>query len=39
MERILAKAGELRDLHVINVNSTFYGGVVELVSSMTILMT
>ena len=39
VERILAKAKRVRDLHVVNVNSTFYGGgVAELLSSMTILM-
>lgn len=39
VERILAKAGKLRDLHVININSTYYGGgVAELLSSLTLLM-
>ncbi|MDD5234519.1 MAG: glycosyltransferase [Syntrophales bacterium] len=39
VERILAKAEPLRGLHVINFNSTYYGGgVAELLSSMTILM-
>lgn len=39
VERILAKAKRVRDLHVVNVNSTFYGGgVAELLSSMTLLM-
>jgi trehalose synthase len=39
VDRILAKAEKLRDLHVVNVNSTYYGGgVAELLGSMTILM-
>jgi len=39
IERILEKAGKLRDLHVVNVNSTYYGGgVAELLSSLTLLM-
>jgi trehalose synthase len=39
VERILKKAKALRDLHVVNVNSTYYGGgVAELLGSMTILM-
>ncbi|MGA7327444.1 MAG: hypothetical protein WBX25_23885 [Rhodomicrobium sp.] len=39
VERILRKASRLRDLHVINVNSTYYGGgVAELLSSLTLLM-
>jgi trehalose synthase len=39
VERILKKARHLRDLHVVNVNSTYYGGgVAELLGSMTILM-
>jgi len=39
VERILKKARRLRDLHVVNVNSTYYGGgVAELLGSMTILM-
>ncbi|SME93507.1 trehalose synthase (ADP-glucose) [Tistlia consotensis] len=37
--RILAKAAALRDLHVVNVNSTYYGGgVAEILSSLTLLM-
>ncbi len=37
--RLLHKARPLRDLHVVNVNSTYYGGgVAELLGSMTILM-
>jgi len=39
VERILAKAERLHDLHVINVNSTYYGGgVAEILSSLTLLM-
>jgi len=39
VERILKKAKPLRDLHVVNINSTYYGGgVAELLGSMTILM-
>ena len=39
VERILKKAGPLQDLHVVNVNSTYYGGgVSELLSSSTLLM-
>ncbi|MCJ2186254.1 glycosyltransferase [Novosphingobium beihaiensis] len=39
VERILGKAEKLRDLHVININSTYYGGgVAELLSSLTLLM-
>lgn len=39
VRRILAKAERLRDLHIINVNSTYYGGgVAELLSSLTLLM-
>lgn len=39
VERILAKAETLKGLHVINFNSTYYGGgVAELLSSMTLLM-
>jgi trehalose synthase len=39
VERILTKAAKLRDLHVVNVNSTYYGGgVAELLSSLTLLM-
>lgn len=37
--RILEKAERLRGLHVLNVNSTYYGGgVARLLSSMTLLM-
>jgi trehalose synthase len=39
LERISRKAERLRDLHVININSTYYGGgVAELLSSLTLLM-
>ena len=39
VERILRKASRLRDLHVANVNSTYYGGgVAELLSSLTLLI-
>jgi len=39
VERILNKAERLRDIHVINVNSTYYGGgVAEILSSLTLLM-
>ncbi len=38
-ERILDKAAELRDLHVVHVNSTYYGeGVAELLSSLTLIL-
>lgn len=39
IERILKKAALVRDLHVVNVNSTYYGGgVAEILSSLTLLM-
>lgn len=39
LERILTKAERLKDLHVVNVNSTYYGGgVAEILSSLTLLM-
>jgi trehalose synthase len=39
VERLLQKAEALRDIHVVNVNSTYYGGgVAELLSSLTLLM-
>ncbi len=39
VDRIGAKADRLRDLHVVNVNSTYYGGgVAEILSSLTLLM-
>lgn len=38
VERISRKVEKVRDLHVTNVNSTFYGGgVAELLSSLTLL--
>lgn len=39
VERILNKARALKDLHVVNINSTYYGGgVAELLSSLTLLL-
>jgi len=39
IERIRRKAKDLRDVHVGNVNSTYYGGgVAELLISQTLLM-
>ncbi|RMD62491.1 MAG: glycosyltransferase [Alphaproteobacteria bacterium] len=39
VERLLAKARRLSDLHVVNVNSTFYGGgVAEILTPLTLLM-
>jgi trehalose synthase len=39
LDRLLGKAERLRDLHVVNVNSTYYGGgVAELLSSLTLMM-
>ncbi|HDO36840.1 MAG TPA: glycosyltransferase [Nitrospirae bacterium] len=39
VERILRKAGPLQDLHIVNINSTYYGGgVSEMLSSSTLLM-
>ncbi len=39
VERIHAKARKLQDLHVVNVNSTFYGGgVATVLSSLTLLL-
>lgn len=39
VERIQAKAARLRDLHVVHVNSTYYGGgVAQLLSSLTLMM-
>ena len=39
VERIGRKAERLADLHVVNVNSTYYGGgVAEILSSLTLLM-
>lgn len=38
VERILRKAERLRDLHVVHMSSTYYGGgVAELLSSLTLL--
>jgi trehalose synthase len=39
IERIRHKAKQLQDLHVVNVNSTYYGGgVSQILSSLTLLM-
>jgi trehalose synthase len=39
VERITKKAKALQDLHIVHVNSTYYGGgVAELLSSMTLLL-
>jgi len=39
VDRLVAKARRVEDLHVVNVNSTYYGGgVAELLSSLTLLM-
>ncbi len=39
VERILKKSEPLRDLHIANINSTYYGGgVAEILSSSTLLM-
>ena len=39
IDRIRAKAERLGDLHVVNVNSTYYGGgVAELLSSLTLML-
>jgi trehalose synthase len=39
IERIRKKAKKIQDLHVVNVNSTYYGGgVSQLLSSLTLLM-
>ena len=39
IERIKAKTKTLQHLHVVNVNSTYYGGgVAEMLSSLTLLM-
>ncbi len=39
VERIYKKASRLKDIHVANINSTYYGGgVAELLSSKTLLM-
>jgi len=39
IDRIIKKARQCKDLHVVNVNSTYYGGgVAEMLSSVTLLM-
>lgn len=39
VERIARKVARIRDLHVLNVNSTYYGGgVAEILSSLTLIM-
>jgi trehalose synthase len=39
VERIIRKAKPLRDIHVVHINSTYYGGgVAEVLSSKTLLM-
>lgn len=39
VQRILDKAHALRDMHIVNINSTYYGGgVAEILSSLTLLM-
>lgn len=39
VERVAEKAARLHDLHVVHINSTYYGGgVAELLSSLTLLM-
>ncbi len=39
VDRIRAKAERLRDLHIVHVNSTYYGGgVAQILSSLTLLM-
>jgi trehalose synthase len=39
VERICRKAESLRDIHIVNISSTYYGGgVAELLSSLTLLM-
>jgi len=39
VERIIKKTEALKDLHIVNVNSTYYGGgVAEILSSLTLLM-
>jgi len=39
VERILSKAEGLRDLHIVNISSTYYGGgVAEILSSLALLM-
>ena len=39
VDRILSKARQLSDLHLVNVSSSYYGGgVAEILSSMTLLL-
>lgn len=39
VDRIISKARRLSDLHIVHINSTFYGGgVSEILSSLTLLM-
>jgi trehalose synthase len=39
IERIVKRAEQLRDLHIVNISSTYYGGgVAELLSSLTLLI-
>ena len=39
VERLMKKIETLRDIHLVNVNSTYYGGgVAEILSSLTLLM-
>lgn len=39
VDRILDKARQLADIHVVNINSTYYGGgVAQILSSITLLM-
>ncbi|HVS77268.1 MAG TPA: glycosyltransferase [Steroidobacteraceae bacterium] len=39
VQRILRKADRLRDLHIVNINSTYYGGgVAQILSSLSLLM-
>jgi trehalose synthase len=39
IERILKKADKIRDLHIVHVSSTFYGGgVTEILTPLTLIM-
>ena len=39
VQQILSKARRLSDLHIVNINSTYYGGgVAEILASLTLLM-
>jgi trehalose synthase len=39
IKRILRKADKIRDLHVVHVSSTFYGGgVTEILTPLTLIM-